>query len=115
MKLTKKEFYNIVDIRKDLELGYELDMINSFLQDYDLDSHDIEDIKHEVADNFVEIYNKQLFELFAENLHLLDYHQQALDVGLITDNTDLITQLQTAQYEYNRSILSIICYELELD
>lgn len=112
LRISKKEMLEIVgdDL---LNLGYELDLINEFLEEYGCFDY-VQDSIMEIADSYVEIYVNKLFKLYSNNSLLLEWHTEAQHQGLIADDTELIKQLQYGQYEYNSHLLYKIADEYNL-
>ena len=99
------------------DLGYEEDMVAElidYLQDPNEDYY-VGDLITEIADSFVEIYTAKLFDLYANNLELLGWFEEASAQGLTEGTDDLIKMLQMGQHVYNKYLLYGVVEHLNIE
>lgn len=81
------------------DLGYEVEMISQF-ENYNNDSY-ICDIISEISDNYVNIYNHQLWELAPL---ISDYIEDSINEFGTPSEMDLVEIFQIGQYYYNERV-----------
>ena len=97
-----------VNYQDDLELGYEDTMIEELLNWAGQHIEGLEDLIYEIADSNIEIYTSELFRLYADNLKLKWYADQAIEE---LEFNDIINALQYGQVKYNTEFLfSVLSY-----
>lgn len=101
-----------VDYKNDLQLGYENDLIQDLINEIDHAEY-INDLIHELSDNYVEIYTNKIFKLYSKNLDLLEYANYANDIYGQADN--ITVTLRQGIYYYNECILNYIMQFIEQD
>lgn len=84
----------------DRELGYEENMLDSLFDEWDEGYFD--DIIHEIADNYVEIYTDPLWDLAPK---IKWWIEESIDQGLIDISNRLESVFMAGQYSYNNELL----------
>lgn len=114
--INRKKYNEIISIEKDLNLGYELELVNEVLDNvekrengkYYLDSK----AKSEIIEGYIPQNTKKLMNLYNENLNLLDYIDYAKQEGLLMNNDKIEYELKIGIYEYNENIVNFILFSL---
>ncbi|AIW03624.1 ocr-like anti-restriction [Bacillus phage Moonbeam] len=93
--------YDLIGILAD-----EVDAVESLLNDYDGTTY-VCDAISEIADNYIPLYNNDVWENAA---NIRDYIEEAVQNGLVdTSNFDLVKTFQAGYYEYyNQSLYANI-------
>ena len=109
---VRELFLNSTNVSEALDIGYEENMIYELLNALIYDTYNyISDDIAETADNFIEIYNQKLLQLYADNFGLTQYFKEAKSEGLMEGDFGFFQMMQIGQYKYNTYVLySVIDY-----
>ncbi|MFW6015919.1 MAG: hypothetical protein ACOCRK_05740 [bacterium] len=116
-KKTRELIAQVMDWDYFCNLGYEVEMIQLYLgyvQDGTYSGDYISDGIYEIGDDFVPIYIPELFGVYADNLGMLGWFEEAKAQGLMDGTNDLIKMLYMGVYEYNTYILYKVANHFDL-
>lgn len=94
-------------VEKIVGVGYEKDMIEDFISDFEKTNFNPQVLINEIADDYVETNYKKVFDMFKDNFEL-----QNRTLNMSVPNGTVFDTMQMAQYEYNQDILSEISTQL---